>query len=59
VGEWMRIAPGGSRKAEKVRDRVLISFDVLASQAVGAVDDQSGELPGDELDGFVVQGPWF
>jgi hypothetical protein len=43
-------------EAEKVRDGVLVSFDVLAGEAMGAGGDQASKPSGDELDCCVARG---
>jgi hypothetical protein len=51
----MGISSSFAREAEKVRHGVLVSFDVLAGEAMGAGCDQASEPSGDELDCCVVR----
>ena len=48
-----------ARIRQEVGDNVMLSFDVLPSEAVGTVEDESGELRCDKLDRFKIPGVWW
>ena len=52
----MRLSPGGARVAEPISHSVCFSLLVLGGQAMGAVDEKEGKLPGNQLDCSKVDG---
>jgi hypothetical protein len=47
--QWVRVSAIVTGKTQEVGDCVLVSLDVLASQAVGAVGDQASKFARDHL----------
>jgi hypothetical protein len=44
--------------AQEIRNRVLVTLDVLAGKAVGPGEDKPGKLAGYQLDGLIVGRSW-
>jgi hypothetical protein len=46
-------------KRQEVGDDVMIAFEVLGGKAMGAVQEDGGEVAGDHLNGLVAHRCWF